>query len=688
MKVWDRQYIGILADLSDNDDDRNKRNNVFINAPNSIQYSIKSLTLPQQDITIVTGYMSSFDRETDIDDDQYADNNSRIEYFKKAVEDKVFIYTYKKTGDGNGGKLQNSRASLVPRPRGFCLDDRFYPLPVFGKKTDEVEAWEYDHSFRLFRTCKSLGEFRTLIQERRSLGATYGYDPDAFTPSFIIWYEDNKFYAVGHVIKNYQASSGGLVVECDNLVSLEINTYFNKVVFQESVNPSLMFVPESVYKIIESKIIDDEEDATEIAMTPNFVEVISNDMGSDSADVKIENVCETIREEQNVTEKVVEEAKIGTSIQLHEPSKTDEGIIQMMDYHSTKSGLHYDIKDFINFHTSVKCGNLVILSGLSGTGKSCIVDMYANAIGIKTTTDPDADKRFLFIPVRPSWNDDSDLLGYVDLVHMVYRPSDSGFVDFLVKAQKTENKDKIYLVCFDEMNLARVEHYFSQFLSLLERPEGKRNLQLYDEQYSGKLYNSKDYPSSINIGENVKFIGTVNIDESTYHFSDKVLDRANVIELNVLNYATDWDVAAKKYNKTISTPIWSMEDYKKICVDPISNCKVHELLWDIHIMLHRASSKFGVGPRVVKSIDLYLANLPVAFQSEFSISDGIDIQVAQRVLTKVRGSENELGDILDSKQEDSFESIFDKYHELSSFEKCREVLSQKQKELKAYGYCI
>ena len=78
MKVWDRQYIGILADLSDNDDDRNKRNNVFINAPNSIQYSIKSLTLPQQDITIVTGYMSSFDRETDIDDDQYADNNSRI----------------------------------------------------------------------------------------------------------------------------------------------------------------------------------------------------------------------------------------------------------------------------------------------------------------------------------------------------------------------------------------------------------------------------------------------------------------------------------------------------------------------------------------------------------------------------------------------------------------------------------
>ena len=107
----------------------------------------------------------------------------------------------------------------------------------------------------------------------------------------------------------------------------------------------------------------------------------------------------------------------------------------------------------------------------------------------------------MFIPVRPSWNDDSDLLGYVDLVHMVYRASDSGFVDFLVRAQKEENKDKIFMVCFDEMNLARVEHYFSQFLSLLERPTNQRELQLYDKQYSGRLYNSAEYPYRIKIGD-------------------------------------------------------------------------------------------------------------------------------------------------------------------------------------------
>lgn len=100
-----------------------------------------------------------------------------------------------------------------------------------------------------------------------------------------------------------------------------------------------------------------------------------------------------------------------------------------MDYHSQKRNLFYNMKDFVNFHTAVKCNSLVILSGLSGTGKSAIVDIYARALGMSNTTEPD-ENRMLFIPVRPSWNDDSDLLGYVDLVHMVYRASDSGFVDF------------------------------------------------------------------------------------------------------------------------------------------------------------------------------------------------------------------------------------------------------------------
>ena len=641
------------------------------------------MTLPQQAVKTAIGYLSSFGSENDIDDDAYSSEDERINNFTESVKDKVFIYSFQLQDEGSA-RLVNGKANLLPKPSLFNDNDNFYPIPVFGPRTDEIQDWEERNDFRLFRACKHLDDLVKTIKDKKTIGATYGYDADVFNPSFVIWYEDGKFWAVGHVTNNYEASSGGLMVECDNIKTIEINEYINKIVYSPDTNPTLMFVAESAYQDIESEVLD-----TRIS------EVESVSQSKEEDDGSLLNIrTEEINSEQydNKKDKTIEDSENGmfdaasnSTKMVDEIGKTDEGIIQMMDYHSTRSGLHYDIRDFINFHTSVKCGNLVILSGLSGTGKSRIVDMYANAIGIQTT---DADKRLLFIPVRPSWNDDSDLLGYVDLVHMVYRPSDSGFVDFLVRAQKDENKDNIYIVCFDEMNLARVEHYFSQFLSLLERPVSQRVLQLYDDQYSGKLYNSKEYPSSINIRENVKFIGTVNIDESTYHFSDKVLDRANVIELNVLDYSKPWDNSDPKYTKTLRTPIWTMNEYNGICHSAVAIPEVHALLWDIHTLLHSAGTKFGVGPRVVKSIDLYLSNLPKGYSDTFPLSEGIDIQVAQRVLTKVRGSENELGDILDSSSGEGIESILDKYRSLSEFNRCREKIKQKQKELKAYGYCI
>lgn len=211
------------------------------------------------------------------------------------------------------------------------------------------------------------------------------------------------------------------------------------------------------------------------------------------------------------------------------------------------------------------------------------------------------------------------------------------------------------------MNLARVEHYFSQFLSLLERPSNQRELQLYDKQYSGRLYNSAEYPSRIKIGDNVKFIGTVNIDESTYHFSDKVLDRVNVIQLDILNYSEAWE--KKKYASLVNIN-WSVDDYKAITITNSDEDmqKVHQLLWDIHTLLRGGNSKYGIGPRIVKNIDMYLWNLP--------------------------NPENQLGEILNSKSEKNIGHIFDEYKKLSDFKICREIVLQKQKELESYGYCI
>ena len=108
----------------------------------------------------------------------------------------------------------------------------------------------------------------------------------------------------------------------------------------------------------------------------------------------------------------------------------------------------------------------------------------------------------------------------------------------------------------------------------------------------------------------------------------------------------------------------------------------------MHCIMQLASSKYGVGPRIVKSIKMYLNNLPENEIDGFDKKKGLDYQIMQRVLTKVRGPEIQIGSLLDRDNENSFEVIFDKYAELSDFAKCRKVIEQKKKELEAYGYCI
>lgn len=665
MDIQDRQYIGILASVDESDG----RDNVFINKGSYIQYRVKSLLLPQESPNFLSGFISSFEDDSEINDDEYSSEEERINNFEETVKDKLFVYSYRVNEEGHAN-LGNRKTSLVKRPEKITRDTYFYAVPVFcSKNNDTSREWELERKWSLFREYENKEEFIEFLKNKKPVGSTYGYYPDAFTPSFVIWLDDDgTMYAIGHVIDNRHNTQGGLIIECDKIAIVNIDEFDEFWVYQASLNPTLMFIPEEIYAKVEDKLLK-----------TSSVEKIG-----ESVETDLQNNPNKMRENVSAnTESTKWEEEL---IEIDVSEKTDDLIIKSMDYHSQKRNLFYNVKDFVNIHTALKCSSLVILSGLSGTGKSAIVDIYARALGINNTGNPD-ENRLLFIPVRPSWNDDSDLLGYVDLVHMVYRASDSGFVDFLVRAQKEENKNKLFIVCFDEMNLARVEHYFSQFLSLLERPANQRELQLYDKQYSGRLYNSTEYPNRIKIGDNVKFIGTVNIDESTYHFSDKVLDRANVIQLDVLNYANMW---TKTKYASLGNINWTIDDYNSITVTNSDEDMqlVHQLLWDIHTLLHSANSKYGVGPRIVKSIEMYLWNLPKSGIGEFSYSDGIDLQIAQRVLTKVRGPENQLGEILDEKSENNIYLIFDKYHDLSKFSICRDIVQQKQKELESYGYCI
>lgn len=358
---------------------------------------------------------------------------------------------------------------------------------------------------------------------------------------------------------------------------------------------------------------------------------------------------------------------------------------------------YYQEKDLIDFHSAMKSPGLVVLAGISGTGKSSLISLYADTLGI-----PKEQRKF--IPVRPFWSDDSDLLGYVDTVHSIYQPADSGLVDILIEASKPENQDKLYLITLDEMNLARVEYYFSQFLSVLERKPENRYIYLYNSNLSNRLYNSDKYNYRIHIGDNVLFCGTINEDESTHKFTDKVLDRSNIINLHLVNFTKNDEVVdyTKKVTKDadevpdiISTKDFdSMKGCLTLSSDQTDN--INSLLWNLHLCLHRANPNLGVGRRIVNQIITYLQNIPKVPDNEHSLSfnEAIDLQLVQRVFTKLRGSKNDIGTILktdgNGKLTDDNGTLWQILEQspLSDFDYSKQTLLRKSGELNNYGFTL
>ena len=108
MDMQNREYIGVLAD----EDEADGRDNVFINKGSYIQYRVKSLLLPQESPTFVSGFISSFEDDYAINDDEYSTEESRIENFKQEVEDKLFIYSYK-VNEGGHANMLSRKTNLV-----------------------------------------------------------------------------------------------------------------------------------------------------------------------------------------------------------------------------------------------------------------------------------------------------------------------------------------------------------------------------------------------------------------------------------------------------------------------------------------------------------------------------------------------------------------------------------------------
>lgn len=178
--------------------------------------------------------------------------------------------------------------------------------------------------------------------------------------------------------------------------------------------------------------------------------------------------------------------------------------------------LYYSETDIRSFIASLACSRIILLQGMSGTGKTSLPVAFGKFISNTTVV----------VPVQPTWKERSDLLGYYN--EFTGKFSETPLLSAIYKAGTS---DSIGIIILDEVNIARVEYYFAEFLSLLELPD--QNSRILQVASSGMDKDPKRMSNgALLLPENVWFIGTANNDDSTFAISDKVYDRASVLDLD------------------------------------------------------------------------------------------------------------------------------------------------------------
>lgn len=292
-----------------------------------------------------------------------------------------------------------------------------------------------------------------------------------------------------------------------------------------------------------------------------------------------------------------------------EPQKVQTAI----DY-IRAAGFTYDDEMVTNFYVCLKTKPFIILAGMSGTGKTAIARLFARAVSA----------RFSLVSVSSSWKTDADLLGRWDPEANSYVDTRFSKIIRAATAAYSQGRPDLFFVCLDEMNLARVEHYFAKFLSAMEGLEVQdRRIEL---DGSGEvLY----WPP------NLFFVGTVNMDETTYNFSDKVLDRANSIEFQVTLDDLFMDTVKHEPPPPETFSLQEFLTFRKTLHDPGIQEVARKWRGEIVAiwkMLEPYQMHFGF--RIRDEMELYMLNAQGLLDEQVAF----DLQVKQKILPKIQGS--------------------------------------------------
>lgn len=301
-------------------------------------------------------------------------------------------------------------------------------------------------------------------------------------------------------------------------------------------------------------------------------------------------------------------------------------------------GFIYESWQIAQYITAIRTKPFVILAGITGTGKSKLPKLVAEATGGESK----------LVPVRPDWTDSADVLGYKDLEGN-FQPGPV----LELASDATANPDQFYTCIVDEMNLARVEQYFAEVLSRLEdrRPDkkGEKGSGYSTEPLIGQVRKADAEWGEVVIPANLAIVGTVNMDESTHGFSRKVLDRAFTIELSEVHLA-HWNPNNVRVHNVSTWPVtsWHPLNIRLSELDNPSSEQLTEInraivaLDAVNTLL--APSQLQVGYRTRDEVAFFLLH---AQQVSDAFVDGagnavdpLDLALQMKILPRIAGSSN------------------------------------------------
>lgn len=321
--------------------------------------------------------------------------------------------------------------------------------------------------------------------------------------------------------------------------------------------------------------------------------------------------------------------------------------------------------------TAIKSKPFLLLAGISGTGKSRIVRELARTCWEEGTDEYKAQKpkNFQMVQVKPNWHDSSDLIGYVSRVSGKAEFVAGEFLKFIAKAW--EDVETPYFLCLDEMNLAPVEQYFAEYLSVIESrkshedgtvttdPILEKSAEDWYRVLTSELTNDDNVRSrflkeGICIPQNLIVVGTVNMDETTFSFSRKVLDRAMTIEMNEVDLHGGLTKRHESIGKLSNAELVGSavegvdvyNDYTDVCNIALGYLqKVNDVL---------EGTPFKIAYRTRNEFLLYAVNnLPYCkdgngndLEQGYVIARALDEITSMKVLSRIEGDDTKVSDEL------------------------------------------